>query len=440
MSRNLLPRNAVALGVTLVSVILVLVPFHAFLTVWLSSLVGHYTLLRLWKEFLLLVIVAISLWQLRDPMVRKPLFASKLTWLIFVYAAVQLIWGAVAYAHHSVTTKALAYGLLVNLRFLAFFLAAWVLALKSKDLQTNWRKWIIGPAILVILLALLQYFVLPYDVLRHFGYGESTIYPYETINHNIHYIRVMSTLRGANPLGAYLVMILSLLIVGWRKQFKDWQFAIFPVAGILALLLTFSRSAWIGFAVSALVIVTTWLNTKRLKELSGMVAVGIVIVAIGLFAILRHNATFQNIFAHTQDHSTIKTSSNEGHFSALRNGLRDMVHQPFGRGPGTAGPASVYNHDKVRLAENYFVQIGQETGWLGFGLFIAIIIMLGRALWRRRADQLALGLFAALIGLCIVNLLSHAWTDDTLAYTFWGLAGVAMVPLLKKPQPKTKKI
>lgn len=40
------------------AIILILVPFHAFLTVWFSSFVGHYTLLRLWKEFLLVIVVA----------------------------------------------------------------------------------------------------------------------------------------------------------------------------------------------------------------------------------------------------------------------------------------------------------------------------------------------------------------------------------------------
>jgi hypothetical protein len=52
-----------------------------------------------------------------------------------------------------------------------------------------------------------------------------------------------------------------------------------------------------------------------------------------------------------------------------------------------------------------------------------------------RADPLALGLFASFIGLTVVNLFMHAWTDDTLAYVWWGLAGIAMAPVsLKSPQ------
>jgi len=426
MRRNTLQLSSVTLGVTLVSIILVVMPFHAFLTVWLSSLVGHYTLLRLWKEFLLLAVVLIAAWQLRDPKLRKQIFASKLTWLTCIYAAVQVIWGIVAYTQHTVTMKALAYGLLVNLRFLAFFLAIWILASKSPQLSRTWRPLLIGPAIVVLIVTLLQYFVLPYDILRHFGYNEMTIYPYETINHNVNFIRVMSTLRGANPLGAYLILILSLLLVLWRNQLKNWRFAIFPAVAALALVLTFSRSAWLGFTLSALIIGATMLKTKQARQNAAMLAAGATILIAGLFAMLHHNATFQNVFAHTQDHSKVSTSSNEGHRSALRNGLSDMAHHPLGSGPGTAGPASVYNKNKVRIAENYFVQIGQETGIIGFGLFIAINVVLGQQLWRRKNEPLALALFAALIGISFVNLLSHAWTDDTLAYLFWGLAGIAL--------------
>ena len=74
------------------------------------------------------------------------------------------------------------------------------------------------------------------------------------------------------------------------------------------------------------------------------------------------------------------------------------------------------------------MQIAQETGWIGLGLFVLINVGVGYLLWLRRDDPLALSLFASLIGLTFINLLSHAWADDTLAYVWWGLAGIAMAP------------
>src|SRR5882757_2575609 len=203
----------------IVLLMLVALPFHAFLAVWLSKMVGHYTVLRLWKEALLAVLVIKCGWMLvKDSSLRQQLVRSRLMQLIGAYTLVQLIWAGVAFSVDDVSAKAMAYGLLVNLRFLAFFVVVWVLASRSTYLRQNWKRVIILPATIVIIIGLLQYFVLPYDFLKHFGYSASTIFPYETINHNTHYIRIMSTLRGANPLGAYLVLILSLLLALWKQQ------------------------------------------------------------------------------------------------------------------------------------------------------------------------------------------------------------------------------
>ena len=61
-------------------------------------------------------------------------------------------------------------------------------------------------------------------------------------------------------------------------------------------------------------------------------------------------------------------------------------------------------------------------------MFSVIIGGVAYLLWSHRSDPLALSLFASLIGLTVINLLSHAWADDTLAYLWWGFAGVAMAP------------
>jgi hypothetical protein len=70
-------------------------------------------------------------------------------------------------------------------------------------------------------------------------------------------------------------------------------------------------------------------------------------------------------------------------------------------------------------------------------LFIAINVYIGRELWRRRTDALALGLFVSLIGLTFVNMLSHAWSDDTLTYLWWGLAGIALTTTTKSSRQKS---
>ena len=103
--------------------ILFLMPFHALLTVWGSSLIGHYTALRLWKEVLLTAsAIGVLYLMLTDHKIRTHTLSRRLVWLILAYIALNIVWGLLALNQHDVTAKALGYGLIVNLRFLVFFL------------------------------------------------------------------------------------------------------------------------------------------------------------------------------------------------------------------------------------------------------------------------------------------------------------------------------
>ncbi len=437
---QLRPLTSTRIANGLAALILVLVPFHAFLTTWAASIVGHYTLLRLWDEVLLLALFGIvTTWVIREKPLRGWLSSSLLVRLIAIYAVLTLVLGLIAYSKTEVTAKALGYGVLVNLRFLAFFVAVAVVAKRSNWLASHWGRLLLGPAVLVCLFALLQYTVLPHNFLSHFGYGPTTISPIETINNNTNYIRVESTLRGANPLGAYMVLIAGAVAALWQLRARRQILLGLGLLTLEALVFSFSRSAWLGAIIA--VSVALWLQLKpgKTKQIASFAAlVGIVILA-GAFATLRHNITVENALFHTDQKSTIAVSSNDAHASALSGGLSDVTHQPFGRGPGTAGPASVYNAPHApRIAENYFVQIAQEVGWAGLLLFLAIIYIVALELYRRaKGSALALALFASLLGITFVNLLSHAWVDDTLAYVWWGMAAVALAADLPKPEAKT---
>ena len=151
---------------------------------------------------------------------------------------------------------------------------------------------------------------------------------------------------------------------------------------------------------------------------------------------VRNNQTAQYTLFHTSSTSTSPNSPNAVRASALQNAWRDTTHQPLGRGPGTAGPASQHNDHKARIAENYYLQIGQEVGVLGIAVFVAMNGLIARQLWYRRADMLARVLLASLAGISVINLVSHAWADDTLSLLWWGLAGVALAPVILKAKSR----
>ncbi len=415
----------------LTMIILLLMPFHAFLTVWGASLFGHYITLRLWKEVLLaLCALGVLYLLLTDHKIRSHTLQRRLVQVILAYMLLNVVWGLLALNQHDVTAKALGYGLIVNLRFLVFFLVTWAVALRMAKLRVHWRWLVLAAAAGVVIVGLLQAFVLPDDFLRHFGYNDATIPAVETINHNDHYQRIASTLRGANPLGAYLIIPVSLLSVMMLRDGRNWKKAVFLAGAVVVLFFSFSRSAWLGAILSVL---TVLMLNKMSRKAQGIALAGvgaIVLIVSGLAVGFRHSQHFQNVILHTQ-HDSVIVSSNDNHVAALKAGLRQVRDDPLGNGPGTAGPASQYNQGQVRIAEDYYVQIAQEIGILGLLLFLLIITGVGALLYVRRDDPLALSLFASLIGLSFINLLSHAWTDDTLAYVWWGLAGVAMAPMPK---------
>ncbi len=434
--------RALSLVLAIITVVILLLPFHAFLTVWVASNFGHYTIARLWKEGLVTIAGLIVIgWLITDSKLRSAIFGNRLSWLILAYSALDLILALVAKEQHSVSSKALAYGLLDDLRFLAMFIICYAAAIKSKLLNAHWQKLILWPAVIVVLFGLLQMSVLPANVLTHFGYGPKTIMPFETINNNSHYVRILSTLRGADPLGAYLILpisALAVLLVKFKGRLKDWLALALLIAAMVVLFGSYSRAAWIGALLSLLVIGLVIISKQWLRKHQKLLfgALGLIIIALALgFVLLSHSSRFQNIFYHTQSNSKVAVSSNQAHLSALKDGVKQVVNHPFGEGPGSSGPASVYNHYRPPLIpENYFLSVGAESGWIGMILFMAINVYLGWLLWQRRRSPFALTLLASLVGITFVNLLALSWTDDTLSYLWWGLAGlcIAVVPSVTK--------
>ena len=437
--------------VAVLAVILAIVPFHALLTVGLSAVVGHYDLLRVWKELLLVVLTPLAaILVYRTPGLWKQLRSGWLLWAMASYVLLHIVLGGLALAKGEVNTFALGYALIINLRLILVFLLAWIAGaaavhwLGANKLHDCWRWLLLWPAVAVISFGLLQAFVLPHDFLSHLGYGQTTIKPFETVDQKLDYVRIQSTLRGANPLGAYLVLVLTAAAVLLRRERRHGGTGLLAllVAGGLALLLTYSRSAYIGLFLVALVLVALAARSRATRRQLVWGAAIFAVLAAGGLALLRDNDRVQNALFHTDENSASVMSSNEQRASALQTGAGDLAAEPFGRGPGTAGPASAHNDRPGRIAENYYLQIGQETGWLGLGLFVAIVIMVGKSLWRRRRDPLARMLLVSLAGLSFINLVQHAWADDTLAVLWWGLAGVAMalpVAVDGKPGQKAKK-
>lgn len=404
---------------------LLLVPLHAPQTVWLASLGIDYDIVRLWKEFLLLILLGISAWILIvDRNLRQRFFGDRLMQLIIVFVGLAVLSAVASLVFGSITPKSIAFGLIIDTRMLVFLLVV-TIALWSR-LILPVPGLIIIPAIIVIGFGLLQMSVLPADFLGHFGYGEQTIKAFQAVDNNPDFPRVQSTLRGPNPLGAYLIPV-GLLLTSAAIKFRRYraQFLTGLVACMTVLFGTYSRSAWLGATLAIGLMVGLYVK-GRFRTMAIVSAVLLLIVSGLSVYIGRDNDFIQNVVFHSSEASRSHSSSNEQRANALRTSLKSVGSDLLGGGIGSAGPASVYNQGGTRIAENFYIQIGQELGIIGLTLYLGITFLILKRLWEIRVKLIAQVTLAAFMGLILVNMVSHAWSDDTIAYVFGALLAYAL--------------
>ena len=288
----------------------------------------------------------------------------------------------------------------------------------------------------VAFLGVLQYF-LPKDILTHFGYGiDRGARAAFFIDDKAGFPRIMSTLREPNSLAAYLLVPTTLAMLLWFKVRDSKQKLLLCGAiclQLLAIFLTFSRSAWLG-ACLALVLALGWQYKDQLLRFTRRYwVIGVVVLLLGsAAAFTQRNTPFvQGYISHTSDDGDL--SSNDYHWLFFKQGLEGIVDKPLGHGPGTAGLASIQNPKGSFLTENYYVQIGYEVGILGLLVFIAINVLLYIKLWQRRSELWPVVLLATFWAYVLINMLLHIWSNEAVACQWWLLAGL----VLGTPQPKS---
>ena len=382
-------------------------------------------LIKSWKEVLLLIasVLAIILLYRKKQfnILRQPLML-----LIAGYALLHIL--LVALMWHG--TQAALAGLMIDLRYILFFGLVYIAATLYPDLKRKFLLTFMAGGIVVVGFAVLQVFVLPADILSHIGYGKTTIEPYLTVDLNQSYIRINSTLRGPNPLGAYAVIILSFITAAYLKRkippIRKSQImaVILLVGGVVALWASYSRSAVVAAIIGAGLVAVVSLSS-RLSRRTWIVSSAILFAVIGGLAFGYRSSFVSNVLLHENPGSTSSVNSNEGHITSLQDGIALAAANPLGDGVGSTGSASLYTN-KPLIIENQYLLIAHEVGWLGLGLFVVIYSIIMATLWRLRQSYVALGVFASGVGLAIIGMLLPVWVDDTVSIIWWGLAALAI--------------
>ena len=393
-----------------------LMPFHAFFSVWAGHVFGMQPLWQSWKELLIILLGVLTVWMLikRPQEVHKLLKPYNFAALAFI--ALALIVSIFAQP----PVKAMVFGLKTDIEFLMVFFIAQLVTDKvflSRIVQTA----LVSSGV-VIAFGLLQVFLLPNDFLTYFGYGPTTIQPYLKVDPQVESVRILSTLGGPNQLGSYLLIPLGIVLWNLFGAPRLWHLA-YLLAGLVVLWNTHSRAAFVGLAIVIAVLMMIRLPVRwRLPAL----LLATIVAAIALELLIKaagSNQKLQYYLFHQTARTTGISASTDLHAKALIDGWEMVKTNPFGQGLGTAGPAS-FQTDNPFIPENYYLQLAVEAGIIGAILFILAQIMIAFALARNRVMGPAL--IAIMAGIGAINLFLHGWADSSTALVYWSLTGASL--------------
>jgi O-antigen ligase len=411
----------------LIILLFILLPFYAFLITYAAK-IFHISfsvleLVRLFKEIILIGVFTGLLWDwfrnkiqtskaVGTPATKEKekTIGSKVSFFIsdfFILLYLIVLLGS-ALVFHS-TLREVLFGVRYDFFFLLYYFIFRLFLTFYNQKKETIIKIIFWTALPVFVFAILQFFALPKDFLVRFGYVKEAVSTFDPVNAipafqllgNSSWLRVQSFFSGPNQLAAYCLVIIFLAL-GKILLYKKNILAYFvAILGIATLILTFSRSAWVGFLVGLIVLAI--INIKRKPIFAGLV-LGLTL-AIGLLAgFLFKNQLYEVL---------VRPSSTLWHITYFRDAYAVFLEHPFGIGLSKIGPASQWlGHPLV--SESFYLQIALETGFFGAILFIAIMILL---IWEiaQTKKQINFSVISIIISLLVASLFLHTMADGVLA-------------------------
>ncbi|MBP6041412.1 O-antigen ligase family protein [Candidatus Saccharibacteria bacterium] len=404
----------------LIVVLLIGLPFHAVIVTVLNDFLPAESLLRAWKEVVLLLAAIVSITLIKP----KEQIKDKLLIMILVYAVLHIVYGVATWSGLSTFV-----GLRTNLSFLVIFVVGYFLSPKLKEPQIDLLykiALIMGGLVAISALAQL---VLPagwfnFDLV---GIGGDVSKIQDSSISRLH-----GLMSGPLQLGSYLVLPFALGLV----RLRGWHRVSYSALVLIAILLSYSRAALVaaGAAMAVLMVFNYRHKLSRRLVIGGATAV--LVFGAGVLVLALQWRPLSLLVFHAEPGKALSESSTADHFEYSFEAAKDLAEDPLGDGPGTAGPASAFSGEE-RITENYFLQIGLEVGVVGMLVFIDITFLVAKKLF----DQKNATLLASFVGINLMNLLLHTWTDTATAWTWWLLAGVSLGQIaLSKPLKRSRRV
>lgn len=410
------------LGSILLTALLVIIPFHAAIVTIAGNYLPYKLVLQGWKEILILLLAIICMYAIyKDRKLLKLDLTNKFALAIILFSL------TISILNFSELNAFLA-GIKTNLVVFVLFLEAQILA--SKYSFEKIFKIIMIPATIVAVLAILQPLIFKPDLLQIIGYNSSSITAGQYIEASKESVRVFSTLGGPNQLGAYLIIPFTLsLVFAFKAKKISWY--LLPVFFLVPIYMTYSRSAWIGTIVAALSVLILQFKLKTQLIVATCLVLLLVIFGYSFYSggVCRYFSEPVAILIHGDCKTGNLGGSDMIRVNSIQQGIDTVVNNPFGKGIGSAGPASFYTQ-KPLIVENWYLQIAIEVGIIGLFLYVIFIVLNLKKLYvkskQKGEDILPTTLFAAICGILVTSLFLHTLADSTLSIILFGLLGIAI--------------
>lgn len=250
--------------------------------------------------------------------------------------------------------------------------------------------------------------------------------------------RVFSWIGSPNVLGSYLVLLLPItaaLLQTTRAHQAKLVLGAVSLAMLACLIFTFSRGAWLAFLAAALTY--GLLQNRRILAL----------ILVGAILLPAVSPPVANRLQYTFSSKYIESSQHGGRFARWEEALnRVTAHPVTGAGLGRFGGATAarYNIPGTFYVDNYYLKLAVETGLLGLGVFLWLLLNVVRLLSniiRELAQDphtraLACGITAGLFGVLVHNFVENIFEVPMMQTMFWVLLGLATQLLSPQKAPR----
>ncbi|MEP7382751.1 MAG: O-antigen ligase family protein [Gemmatimonadota bacterium] len=216
-------------------------------------------------------------------------------------------------------------------------------------------------------------------------------------------VRVFSTMNAPGPLAQFLTVAL-LIVLGLRTKFKWPTLA----AGLLLLLMSLARSAWLGFAVGVALLLAVAPRPARRGAIGLVVGAVLALVVAAAAPLPTALASLRHTIASRL--TTIGDLSMDDSFRARRYLIpalvADIGEQPLGSGLGSTLVGGARGRATARLADqglyldNGILEVLLVMGWVGGLLFLGSAGGATWLAWRgTRGRPTGYGYFAGAVAL-----------------------------------------